>query len=639
VKKPIKIIVFLTITLAILFIFINIRSGIPKASNINILFILLDSARSDHFSCYGYDRNTTPNIDLISRKGAIFLNHFSQGTSTYESLQKIFFSRYYSIPVVKQDYYRFWLKDADCQIESPLTIFKKYDDEQIILPEILSLNGYKTILFSEHPYLIPNNSYLSRKFDEFYNDDYFSLVEHEDLEIVSRVISWLERNKRKKFFIYCHIMSPHIPYRAKKEDREFLSSEMPGSVELVRKKSNGAEQGFTSGWNSDEVRILEGLYDGNLKYTDKWIGVLFNKLKQLGLEKNTLLIITSDHGEMLGEHDFRGHGIQPWEPLIHVPLIMTYPSRIPPGTAIKGMTESVDIMPTILDICNIRIPKNKSMDGISLVEFIKHPNRGKSYIYSQDMIRSDEYKYILNEDLLYDLDSDPKEEINISNKNHVLKEKLMETYEQKMYPYKLRYENSKNNNLIGHSFYYLLSSFKIIPDDTVTTCYEPNYNKALMKEAHLDKPYVLNLSSSNCHLAYFPKKAPSLHLTLFTKVPIGNYQVSILIKTLKCISYPVDRFGLKFRFNSNGPLILPSQLRHFVDYNGFNYYIELGESVVRNEKFSVEIEFIPPDENIYIIQLVKFVPCENKKEIGIQRYNKNEIDRQLERLRSLGYSQ
>lgn len=639
-RKPTKTTVFVYIVLAVLLFVFNTILDIRKADYTNILFIVLDAARADHFSCYGYERITTPNIDTISREGAIFLNNFTQETRTHVSLPQIFSSRYYSLPIYRQAEFGFLAIDAvDSQIEDPSTIFRRFDAGQILLPEVLSLSGYKTVLFSENSFIASDASYVAQKFDEFYNC-YFAFLSNSEEEIVPKVISWLEQNKKNKFFVYCHILCPHIPYRAKKERAEFFSGESISPLKPFRIRFGRKQYGSTADWSPEDIRILKGFYDSNLEYADNLVGMLYNKLKELGLQNDTLIVITSDHGEDLGDHNYITHGCPAWDSLIRVPLIMVHPRKITPGVKIKGMSESVDIMPTILDLCNIRIPKNKSMDGRSLAGFIKHPDRGKPYIFSQNAVRSEAYKYILDIDALYDLKKDPEEKMNISDKNYELKEKLKQIYRQNMNPYLQRYEKSRKTKNIDYPFYYLLNSFKITSADHIETYEEADLDDIMRSGRHLKKPYAFNAYPFNCFLAYFPKEAPALHLTLSTSVPNGSYQMSILLKTLEPISYPPGQFGFQFRFDPNKPFLLPCQLKNFFISEGCNYYyIELGEAKIEKEGFSLEIKFTPPDEKIYILQHVKFVPRESRREKSLLRYDEDDMRRKLESLKSLGYVQ
>ncbi|MBU1044607.1 MAG: sulfatase [Candidatus Omnitrophica bacterium] len=657
-KKLIKVFLFLLIATAILVLF-YLKINPKRLSKVNVLFIVLDAARADHFSCYGYEKNTTPNIDAIASKGAMFLNNFTQATYTQRSVPQIFFSRYYSKPVFV-DHSGRYLK-TNFQVEAPWTIFNSYDDEQIILPEVLSLNGYRTVLFTEHPLLASPSDYFGRKFDEvYYNSCYesysldnTSLEKFDDLKPVSGVISWLEKNKEKSFFIYCHIMLPHIPYRVKKEDSEFLKSDMSAAVELVREKANVKQYGSLENWSEEDIRILKELYDSNLQYADKWIGILYSEFKKLDLEKNTLVIITSDHGENLGDHDSGKHGLfhggPPWDSVTHVPLIMSFPPLIPAGIRIKALTESVGIMPSIIDICKLKFPKNKSMDGTSLMKFIKYPFlQGKRYIFSRNFIRSNEYKCILKlddykyltEDVLIDLKNDPKEKQDISNENYEVKEKLRKIFEQKMRPYQLRQDKQKRNTVIDYPFCYLMSSFKISPKDSIGILDEPKFSSFLDKKDQINKPCILNTYLFDQYFAYLPEKGRLPQLTLSAKVPNGTYQVSILIRMFGN-SYTKNQLGLKYRFDGNKPFTLPAQLNQAEEYDSVHpyYYLELGKTQVDKEKFSVEIEFNPPDKKIYAIYHIKFTPNESQEKNVIQKLDDAEQAKRLESLKALGYAQ
>lgn len=96
-------------------------------------------------------------------------------------------------------------------------------------------------------------------------------------------------------------------------------------LQYVRDKNSNRKNWFAGDWNKLELEYLKILYDSNLKHTDNYIGVLYNKLVDLGLEDETLIVITSDHGENLGEHNVLGHGFRTYDSVTHVPLIMVYP--------------------------------------------------------------------------------------------------------------------------------------------------------------------------------------------------------------------------------------------------------------------------------------------------------------------------
>ena len=442
----------------------------------NVVFILLDAARADHFSCYGYDKETTPLIDAIGRRGAVFLRNFVSATETYYSIPQIFTSRYFSEPIFQMDTWSWGIRR-----ENPRTIFKKFDDQQILFPTLLSNAGYRTAFFHNHPWFMEKTD-LARSFDESFS---FPTADRDpvDDQMVDAVLSWVNKHKEDKFFLYYHIMSPHQPYPPKEDDFKFIDKEELNKLNAVREKFKNRRGGDTRDWSKEELRYFRVMYDSNLKHTDHQIGRLYDELAELGLAKNTLFIITSDHGELLGQHGGLGHGGPSWESLIHVPLIMVYPRGISPGLRIGGLTESIDIMPTILDICNLRLPTGKSVDGESLKGLFDNPNGGKKAVYSKDSIRTEEYKYLINKEYLFDLRKDPGETRNISSGKPVfLKGKLKDNYNKFMKKYRDRFRDAVRKSSPEFSFYYPILEFKIAPEDAYDTCWNEKPPRVFLKE-------------------------------------------------------------------------------------------------------------------------------------------------------------
>jgi arylsulfatase A-like enzyme len=194
--------------------------------------------------------------------------------------------------------------------------------------------------------------------------------------------------------------------------------------------------------DAEQIRHMRSIYYGMVKEIDDWIGKILNKLDDLGLTENTLVVFTSDHGEMLGDHGMHSKMIF-YEGSVHVPLLMRFPGRIKPGTFVDEPVSTMDVCPTILDYMNMPIPRT---DGISLRTFIK----GKpvehdvvSYSLGRDkpnyMIRSGNLKLMMAQgeksrsvDGLYDLKADPLEMRNLlvspiaPEKNHDQARKMKE---------------------------------------------------------------------------------------------------------------------------------------------------------------------------------------------------------------------
>ncbi|MFH1037686.1 MAG: sulfatase [PVC group bacterium] len=402
--------VFVAIIICFFLLIPSLTKGSNDSSKLpNIVIIILDAARADHFSSYGYGKKTTPLMDAIGRKGAVFLNNFVQATETYTSLPLILSSRYFSNPIFQMDTWSWGMRRENQQ-----TVFKRFDDQQILLPAFLSASGYWTAMFHNHPWFVDETD-LVKAFDEsfIFPTDSRDPV---DGRMVDAILSWIAKHREDRFFIYCHIMSPHQPYPPKDADLDFIPREKLSDLNRVREKFNRCMSDNSLDWTPEELSLYGVMYDSNLKHTDVQVGRLYKEIEKLCLAEKTIFIITSDHGELLGQHGRLAHGdFLPWDPLIHVPLIMIWPGKIPPTVRLKGLTESVDIFPTIVDICGLELPPGKALDGVSLKRLFRAPTAGREAVYAKGVVRTPKYKFYVNRDLFFEIQKDPGEEMNISN--------------------------------------------------------------------------------------------------------------------------------------------------------------------------------------------------------------------------------
>jgi arylsulfatase A-like enzyme len=635
-KKYFFYILILALTFALmipLFSFSNRILQSKKNPPPNVFFIILDAARADHFSCYGYKKNTTPNIDAISRKGAIFLNAFSQDMHTIGSLPKIFFSRYYSASSFQFDGWQWGIKQ-----ENPQDVYGKFQNQQqISLTKALSLYGYQTVFFSGLG-LTKQDDFV-REFNEFY----LTSGNFPEGDIVP-IDTWLEKNKNGRFFIYWHIVLPHYPYNPKNEEKEFLSDIEASDIEKVRAKSlNYKEKAddFKSavGWNENELDILRRLYDGNLKHADKLLGSLFDKLKELSLEKNTLIVISADHGENLGEHGYLQHGGPPFDSVTKIPLIIVYPPIVPAGIKADSLSESIDIMPTILDICGIRLPFGKSMDGISLLKSIHNPKRGKTAVFTNRSIRTKKYKFMRIQNALYDIEKDPGEEQDIAKDNPLIIEELRVRFWKSMRPHLKRQKTTINASLLNFPFYFPISNFsielkhKIRPRENYI-----NNSTAILDNTSLEEPCLFNSDENKESFLYIPNANEYPLITFATSLPNGTYQVLILLETLPNEPFSLQRYYFNFRFNNFGPFITTYKgiLARKLPRPSF-YYFDLGKTQIKNRNFSLEVQLLPQNNKPYIIRHIKFVPKGCLDIIQAKELNEEEIRKRIENLKSLGY--
>lgn len=416
----------------------------------NLLLFTIDACRPDHFGCYGYTRNTTPNIDKLAGEGVLFTQAFSQSAWTTPGMISIFTSLY---PPTH---------DVDAKD-------KTLGEDILTLPGVLKRNGYAVPVLQRFVD-IPNYWHLC--FDTV-DKEQFHGEEGEDL------LELLEAYKKGKFFIWYHYHGLHLPYNPPSPyDRIFLentvheASSNPETISTVKKKSV-IKYGSINFTDIDKKAVV-ALYDGQLRQLDDYVGRLIGKMKDWGILDNTLIILTSDHGEELLDHGFIGHAstslnAKLYDEIIHIPLILWWPRKLE-HRVINELVQQVDIMPTILDMLGLPVPEGLQgssllplMHGKTLCDSQPVPgNFGKEKVFCETIlggyqstkemekiklrcIRTKDYKLIYtnipphalssegsNSETyeLYDLKKDPKEQKNIVEKRpDIVKELQKELFQ------------------------------------------------------------------------------------------------------------------------------------------------------------------------------------------------------------------
>jgi arylsulfatase A-like enzyme len=387
----------------------------------NIILIVVDSLRPDHLGCYGYYRNTSPNIDSFGKEAIIFKNALAPSCYTTASVASFITSSYPSEHKV------FETTPEICEgiymNPSKPTLF-----------ELLKKNGYATGLITDMPALFLISGITSGL-------DTLITAGFNDPEITTEAtINWIKKNNNKKFFIFLHYFGPHFPYHPslavnlkenlKNSDVFLPLQDYDDGFGIIPKKSM-----------DDHILTLNHYidnYDGKILYTDIQIGNFLQNIKKLKLENNTMIIITADHGEGFGEHYlYCGHGYILYDEIIKVPLIIKFPEKWLNNKIISRQVALLDLMPTILDYLNI---KRIDCRGISLMPLIKGNLNIKSrIIYSEEpkinaCITNGKYKLIYNMQMhpsrrkylpssefeLYNLVEDPQEHNNLFGKDVII---------------------------------------------------------------------------------------------------------------------------------------------------------------------------------------------------------------------------
>ncbi|RKY04890.1 sulfatase [Candidatus Poribacteria bacterium] len=401
----------------------------------NVLLIALDTVRADHLSCYGYRYETSPNLDRLAGEGVLFERMYTPGIPTQPSYTTIFTGQY--------------------SITHGIVTHggtKEINPKSPWLPSILQRHGYTTCAVSN---LWRMKSWFARGF-EFYIDPshrskYLHTVDAETIN--SRAIPWLEAHHKEKFFMFVHYWDAHTPYLPPPElRRKFYDGDPfdPSNESLKPLWRQPFGEWWRESWFSQlkeddrevtDADYIRALYDAEIYYADMAVGKLLETLEKCGVADDTMVIVTSDHGELLGEHDvfFDHHGL--YEGNIHTPLIFRWRAGgVTGGRRVPHFVQHVDLAPTILDAAGIPIPD--SMEGKSLLPYLRGESDEPIYsrIITQECtwqakwaIRTDEYKLIAarEPDLhnmpmreLYHLKTDPEELNNIYLERWEVAEKL-----------------------------------------------------------------------------------------------------------------------------------------------------------------------------------------------------------------------
>lgn len=399
----------------------------------NVILIVIDALRHDGLSCFGNTRKTSPNIDSLARKGALFTQAFSASGSTPGSMGAIMTASYplFHTEIFNKDsakvtdfgYSRFYTEnDRDGHFASGLPT----------LAEILRDNGFETAGFSTNPSLTRELNYARGfdNFEEFPDKRYWDPFP--SAEIVSdHVKSRLSQRDGGNSFIYIHYMDGHHPYGAPHPfiDR-FKSDFVDGkSHKQINEQWYGETDQEILAGISDHARAL---YDAQICYLDHHLGELFRFMRRKGCLNDTLVVIVSDHGEEFLEHGRTVHHPQIYDELVRIPLIIYCPGAIRKGR-VPHLVRSVDILPTILDVLGIE--NQYSFDGCSLLPTLQgkeHIRPDFAYMDSPPYrgIRTSEWKLIRNEETkaleLYNLESDPGETRNVAETNSEKASELVE---------------------------------------------------------------------------------------------------------------------------------------------------------------------------------------------------------------------
>ena len=336
----------------------------PERVGPNVVLISLDTLRADHLGCYGYDRDTTPNIDAFAKGARVFTDVWASSCYTLPSHMSMFTGQMPSMHAVTKPGF---LRNPE---RSPL------------VAELLRKRGYTTAAFT-------GGVFVDREFGfaaGFESYGAVDLVQLRDSAITEHRVDavagltheliaendmkdlgqWIHDHRAESFFLFFHTYASH-EFDPPEKHRLALGFERSLSDD---EESQGLIGGGGYHPSEEEVARLVDLYDGGVRFADEAVGMLLGQLDRSGISDNTIVIITADHGKEIGEHGIVGHGHALYEELLQIPLLIRVPDKLAGRGANRAVGQDsrpamlVDIVPSILELVNVASPKN--MQGQSV---------------------------------------------------------------------------------------------------------------------------------------------------------------------------------------------------------------------------------------------------------------------------------
>lgn len=430
-----------------------------RADAPNVLVIILDTVRAASLSLYGYDRPTTPNLERYAKTGTVFENAFAPANWTLPSHASLFTGRH--------------SHELSTHTGAPL------DDRYPTLAEVFTEHGYVTAGFVANLWYCTREHGLDRGFLHYEDHDanvgeivlstflgrrggprMWMVRHHRNLlfksaaDVNEDFLDWLPSNGGRPFFAFLNYFDAHSPYLA----------EPPFEGRFTRPGAKLRSMHHLAGLEPAELRArkqdlddLEGAYDESIAHLDHYIGKLLEELRRRELLRNTVVVITSDHGEQFGEHDLLEHRNSLYLQVLEVPLVISFPGRVPAGRIVSAPVSLRDVAATVLDLASIQA--EGQLPGSSLVSawapeadtvsrseisevLATHPGQGDGPDWHpitrgpMQSLVAGPFHYIRNGDgreELYRYEMDLREEVNLAGKRsyatavRALRERLTST--------------------------------------------------------------------------------------------------------------------------------------------------------------------------------------------------------------------
>jgi arylsulfatase A-like enzyme len=324
--------------------------AVAAGNRLNVLLVTIDTLRADHLGCYGYGRPTSPRLDAFAREAVLFTQAYTYWPKTRGSFVAMMTGR----------------RDSQTGYNKEHPVLRDFNPT---LASVLQAAGYRTLAVVDNGNVASDHGYAKgfESYRQTWQEKALATEMDRARAITAAGVEVLGRPGDRPFFLWLHYVNPHAPYSPPPPyDAAFLGPEArTGPALPVVNDYRGGIARKLAVPGQDRLGYYVAQYDGEIATVDQEVGRVLDALRASPARERTLVVVTSDHGESLGEHGYYfDHGEDLFDPTLRVPLLVAGPG-LARGVKVDGLASTLDLVPTVLDVLKVSYPPD--LAGASLL--------------------------------------------------------------------------------------------------------------------------------------------------------------------------------------------------------------------------------------------------------------------------------